>query len=107
MTATGQQVTPKETAPLVTAARSGDEFAFTRLVNRVEAEQERQGVLTVAVDNQERTITEARGRYNAVPHGSNRSAKTQRIGKGYLQLLEASAQVPRQWQDRERLRRTG
>ena len=57
MTATGQQATPKETASLVTAARSGDEFAFTRLVNRVEAEQERQGVLTVAVDNQERTIT--------------------------------------------------
>ena len=107
MTATGQQATPKETASLVTAARSGDESAFMRLVNRVEAEQERQGVLTVAVDNQERTITQARGRYNAVPHRSNRSAKIQRIGKGYLQLLEASAQVLRQWQDRERLRRTG
>ena len=107
MTATGQQATPKETASLVTAARSGDESAFMRLVNRVEAEQERQGVLTVAVDNQERTITQARGRYNAVPHGSNRSVKIQRIGKGYLQLLEASAQVLRQWQDRERLRRTG
>ena len=107
MTATGQQATPKETPSLVTAARSGDESAFTRLVNRVEAEQERQGVLTVAFDNQERTITQARGRYNAVSHRSNRSAKIQRIGKGYLQLLEASAQVLRQWQDRGRLRRTG
>jgi len=106
VTATGQQATPKEAASLVMAARSGDESAFTRLVNRVEAEQERQGVLTVAVDNQERTITQARGRYNAVPHRSNRSAKIQRIGKGTCSCLRPPPRCCGSGRNRERLRRT-
>jgi hypothetical protein len=64
---------------------------------------ERQGVLTVAVDNEERVITQARGRYNGEPQGV-RSAKQRRQGPGYLQLLDASAQVLRQWREREGLR---
>ncbi len=64
-----------------------------------------QGVLTVAIDNQERAITQARGRYNAVPQSRNWSKKQQNTGKGYLQLLDASSQVLRQWQERECLGR--
>ncbi len=71
-----------------------------------EGVEDRENVMTVAVDVAERTVTQARGRYNALPNQKPRTAKIRREARtGYLELLNRSNHVLRQWIDRERLRR--
>ena len=71
-----------------------------------EGAETRENVLTVAVDQGERTVTQARGRYNALPHHKPSSARQRRAAQaGYLDLLNRSDHVLRLWIDRERLRR--
>lgn len=74
---------------------------------RREGAETREHVLTVAVDQGERTVTQARGRYNALPHHKPNSARQRRAAQaGYLDLLNRSDHVLRLWIDRERLRRS-
>lgn len=68
---------------------------------------EREGVLTVALDIRERTVTQARGRHNALPHRKPTTARMRRATQGgYWELLNRSDHVLRAWLDREGLRRS-
>lgn len=61
-------------------------------------------MLTVAVDVRERTVTQARGKYNAQPSQGLRSARLRRSAQvGYVDLLRRSDHVLRVWIDHERL----
>lgn len=71
-----------------------------------EGDQTREGALTVAVDPERRVITQARGKYNMLPHSSPRSAQAQEAARaGYMDILNGSAAVLARWGERERLRR--
>ena len=63
-------------------------------------------MLTVALDIKSRTVTQARGRYNAVPNKPPKSGKVRNeVQGGYLRLLDCSEHVMQEWMQRERLRR--
>ena len=69
--------------------------------------EEREHVLTVAVDIAENEVTQARGRYNALPHKRPKAAKLQKMGAGgYLDMLNRSDRILGMWIERERLRRS-
>jgi hypothetical protein len=69
---------------------------------------ERENVLTVALDLEERTVTQARGRYNALPNQRPNTAKTRREAQtGYFALLNRSDHILKEWIVHERLRRSG
>jgi hypothetical protein len=69
--------------------------------------QERENVLTVALDVEERTVTQARGRYNALPNQRPKSAKIRREAQnGYFALLNRSDHILKEWILHERLRRS-
>ena len=65
---------------------------------------EREHIMTVALDIKERAVTQARGRYNALPNKPQKSGKVQ---GGYLQLLNRSEYILKEWMGRERLRFDG
>lgn len=66
----------------------------------------REGVMTVAVDVRSKEVTQARGRYNALPHQRPKSAQAQREEQtGYFELLNRSDHVLRLWMERERITR--
>ena len=70
-------------------------------------QEERESVLTVAVDVQSRTITQARGRHNMLPHKKPKSEREQKEARsGYATLLNRSARILQLWAERERLQRT-
>ena len=73
----------------------------------LEGAEERENVLTVAVDIRERAVTQARGRYNASPNKKKRSKREGRKEEegGYIPLLDRSEFVMQEWMSRERLRR--
>ena len=63
-------------------------------------------MLTVALDTESRTVTQAGGRYNAVPNQPPRSARAkQEMPSGYFNLLNRSNTILNRWIKRERLRR--
>ncbi|NKB71427.1 MAG: hypothetical protein GKR89_30510 [Candidatus Latescibacteria bacterium] len=69
---------------------------------------ERENVLTAALDIQSRTITQARGRYNAMPNQRPHSAQTkQEAPSGYFLLLSRANIVLNRWVKRAGLRRDG
>ena len=71
-----------------------------------EGTEEREHVLTVALDIKARAVTQARGRHNAVPNKRQKTAQIQRLEEGgYIRLLDRSAYVLQEWMQRERLRR--
>ncbi len=73
-----------------------------------QGQQERENVLTVAIDIEERTVTQARGRYNSLPHRQPKTAKAKReSASGYFKMLDRSDYILRMWTERERMRRTG
>ena len=66
----------------------------------------RENVLTVAVDVEQRTVTQARGRHSMLPNQIPRSAQARRAAEGrYLQMLNRSDHILGLWMERERLRR--
>ena len=68
--------------------------------------EERENVLTVALDLGERAVTQARGRYNESPNKNKRAKRGQREhAGGYIPLLDRSEYVMTEWMSRERLRR--
>ena len=71
-----------------------------------EGVEEREHVLTVALDIKTRTVTQARGRYNAVPNKPPKSGQVRsEIQGGYLRLLNRSEHVMQNGCSGERLRR--
>ena len=71
-------------------------------------EENREGVLTVAVDPGRRLVTQARGRHNMLPHSAPRSAQARKAADGgYQEMLNRSDYVLQRWIERERLRREG
>ena len=83
------------------------ETSIWSICARRDGADERENVLTVAVDLHQRAVTQARGKYNALPNRRPNSARLRRAAQaGYLDLLSRSDHVLRVWIDRERLRRT-
>lgn len=71
-----------------------------------EGAEEREGVMTVAVDVRSRAVTQARGRYNALPHQRPKSAQAKQEERtGYFDLLNRSDHIMRLWMERERITR--
>ncbi len=67
---------------------------------------EREGILTVAVDPKRRVVTQARGKYNMLPNQAPRSAQAQKAANaGYMEKINRSAYVLQRWCEYERLRR--
>ena len=68
----------------------------------------RENVMTVAIDVATRTITQARGRCNTLPHQPQKSGKAPREDKtGYFEMLNRADHILRLWIERERIRRKG
>ena len=76
-----------------------------RVVDLEVAEEERETmhVLTVSVDANKRTVTEARGKYNLRPHDRAQLGKKRNAHELYLHFLRESARILRLWMDREGL----
>ena len=67
-------------------------------------EAEQKHVLTIAVDNRRRVITQARGRYNLLPNGRKVSRKQARKTDGpYWVALRESARILALWRGRQGL----
>jgi hypothetical protein len=68
--------------------------------------EERESVMTVAVDVRSREMTQARGKYNALPNQRPKSAQARREEQtGYFDLLNRSDHILRLWMERERITR--
>ena len=68
--------------------------------------EEREHVLTVAVDIKSNTVTQSRGRYNMQPNKLPSNHRAQQAAQnGYFPMINRSAFVLREWIGRERLRR--
>ena len=62
--------------------------------------------MTVAVDVGSRAVTQARGRYNALPNQRPKSAQAREEERtGYFALLNRSDHLLRLWMERERISR--
>ncbi len=73
---------------------------------QAQGEEEPVNVLTVAVDLETQSVTQARGRYNAAPNKPARNAKLQgEEESGYLRMLNRSSIILQAWAEREHLRR--
>lgn len=71
-----------------------------------EGANERESVMTVAVDVATRTVTQARGRCNTLPHQPPKSASAQReVRTGYFEMLNRADHILKLWLERERVRR--
>ena len=71
-----------------------------------EGQDEREGVLTVALDIRSRTVTQARGRHNMDPTQPTKLSRRNKVDTpGYVELLTRSNEILNQWIQRERLRR--
>lgn len=69
--------------------------------------EEREHVMTVAVDVPTRTVTQARGRCNTLPYQSPKSASATREDQaGYFEKLNRADHILKLWLERERVRRT-
>ncbi len=62
-----------------------------------------QRVLTIALDNSKKAVTEYRGKYNLLPHNSRRTAKKNWQDRPYLYYLRQSPRILRMWMQREGL----
>ena len=62
-------------------------------------------ILTIAVDNKRKLVTQARGKYNMQPFDKARVRRNQEdADRPYVRLLRKSARVMRLWMDQEGLR---
>ena len=60
-------------------------------------------VMTIALNNRGGTITQARGRHNALPSGKTPRGKQQAMERTYLNRLKASRRILRIWREQEGL----
>jgi hypothetical protein len=83
---------------------SGETSVWSLRVQDTDApESEQSNILTIAVDNKKRVVTQARGKYNLQPFDRAGLAKQRRTGRPYLRLLRESGRILRLWMDREGL----
>ncbi len=68
-----------------------------------DAEGQQHRVMTIAVNNGSRSITQARGKYNALPSGKTRSGKQRRMAQWYRDLLKRSGHILHLWREQEGL----
>jgi hypothetical protein len=64
-----------------------------------------QPVLTIAVDAQNRSVTQVRGKYNMSMNGKVRSNKHRSLSERYRRLLRKGEQYLQQWMRQEELRK--
>ena len=80
------------------------ESSIWSLRSRVEAEDaEQRHVMTIAVDNQKRIVTQARGRYNLLPFGRTSRRQSRQTDGAYRIALRESARILASWRQREGL----
>ena len=60
-------------------------------------------MLTIAVDNAGRQVTQARGKFNLQPHSRKLSNKQRRAGDGYFVALRESARIMALWRTQQGL----
>ena len=63
-----------------------------------------QRILTIALDNHEKTVIDYRGKYNMHPHDNKRTAKKHWQDRPYLYYLRQAPRILRLWMEREGLR---
>ena len=81
------------------------EFSIWSLRSRVDAEEaEQHHVLTIAVENKKRLVTEARGKFNMQPHRRPSKKQGRRIQSNYRVALRESARIMAIWRQKEGLR---
>jgi hypothetical protein len=68
-----------------------------------EEDAEQHHVLTIAVDNEKRQVTQARGKFNLQPHGSKLKNKQRRTDSNYRVALRESARILSRWRAQEGL----
>ncbi len=80
------------------------EVSIWSLRSRVDQEEaDQHHVLTIAVDNRKRQVTQARGKFNLQPHGSKLSNKQRRTDSNYRVALRESARILALWRTQEGL----
>lgn len=88
------------------ANQCADGFTSIWSIGRRRSDEPRESILTVAVDVEQRAVTQARGRHNLRPGARPNSPKAQRAAAGgYLEALDRSDHILGLWAERERLRR--
>jgi hypothetical protein len=60
-------------------------------------------VLTIAVDNKKRQVTQARGKFNLQPHSRKLKNKQRRTDSNYRVALRESARILSRWRTQEGL----
>lgn len=69
----------------------------------VDGDQERQPVMTIAVDVRRKSITQVRGKYNIAPVGKVRNVKQGALNRAYMRLLARSQRIFQRWVAQEGL----
>ncbi|HJN51198.1 MAG: PcfJ domain-containing protein [Pseudomonadales bacterium] len=82
---------------------SGETSIWSLRTRRDEEDAEQFHVLTIAVDNKKRKVTQARGKFNLQPHGSRLSRKQRQTDSNYRVALRESARILALWRKREGL----
>ena len=63
----------------------------------VNGDQERQPVMTIAVDVRSKNVTQVRGKYNIAPVGKIKNVKQQSLNRAYMGLLTRSQRIFQRW----------
>lgn len=72
-------------------------------LDAAEENQEQAHVLTIAVENSKRAVSQYAGKYNLKPFNKKHVAKQRKTGNLYLHLLRQAPTFMRMWMDREGL----
>lgn len=78
-----------------------------RALNADAEESLEKRILTIAIDNRQRTVTQARGKFNMALNQRERLEKRRRAGSLYVHLLRESARILRLWTDKAGLVQKG
>ena len=68
-----------------------------------QGDQERQPVMTIAVDVPRKSVTQVRGKYNIAPVGKARNVKQRSLNRAYMGLLGRSQRIFQRWVAQEGL----
>ena len=69
----------------------------------VDADEERQPVMTIAVDPRRKNVTQVRGKFNIAPVGKAKDAKQRSLNRSYVRLLDRSQRIFKRWVAQEGL----
>ena len=82
---------------------SGEASVWSLRSRKDEEKSEHYHVLTIAVDNGKRQVTQARGKFNLEPHGSKTRRKHRKTDSNYRAALRESARILALWRKEEAL----